>query len=303
MWEMCFTDIGDEEVCAKDIIAEESRVNLQKLSIVAEGYHWTEGLLFRTRLDVMGDSIEQLCLPLPYRHRCLSLAHERFGHARRNKICIQIKRGFYWPSMTADVNRHWKSCTTCQRHTKSMPKRLPMQEREVVCVLSERVCIDLGPFPTVRGGYRFLLTYIDMAIRWPGAIQLRKTTTRILIDQLTLIFSRIGFPSTLISDNGPQYMGKLFKRFLNKGINHIRASPYHPKGNGVIKRIHHTLNAVIAKCKDAKGNWAQLVPMSLYFLWCMPNRSAGLSPFLLKHGWEPSTPLQLLYKGWVQQYL
>ena len=28
-----------------------------------------------------------------------------------------------------------------------------------------------------------------------------------------------------------------------------------------------------------------------------------MSPFLLKHGWEPITPLQLLYKGWVQQSL
>ena len=40
--------------------------------------------------------------------------------------------------------------------------------------------------------------------------------------------------------------------------------------------------------------------MCLYFLRCTPNRSAGISPFMLKHGWEPVTPLQLLYKGWVQ---
>ena len=33
----------------------------------------------------------------------------------------------------------------------------------------------------------------------------------------------------------------------------------------------------------------------------MPNRSTVISPFLAMHGWEPSTPLQLLYKGWVQR--
>ena len=93
-------------------------------------------------------------------------------------------------------------------------------------------------------------------------------------------------------------MGELFKRFLkDKGINHIRVSPYHPQGNGVIERMHRTLNAFIAKYIDAKGNWAQVMPMSLYFHWCIPNRLAGLSPFVLKHA---STPLQLLYKGRVQ---
>ena len=156
----------------------------------------------------------------------------------------------------------------------------------------------VGPFPTAKGGFRFLLTYIDMATRWPEAIPLRKTTTKVVIDQLTLIFSRIGFPSTLVSDNGPQFTAESFKQFFKeKGITHVKASQYHPQGNGVIERMHRTLNSVIAKSVDAKGNWAQVVPMALYFLHCTPNRSAGLSPFLLKHGWEPTTPLQLLYKG------
>ena len=64
--------------------------------------------------------------------------------------------------------------------------------------------------------------------------------------------------------------------------------------------MHRTLNSVIAKFTEAKGNWVQVVPMALYFLRC---RSFGLSPFALKHGWEPTIPLHLLYKGWVQQEL
>ena len=66
---------------------------------------------------------------------------------------------------------------------------------------------------------------------------------------------------------------------------------------------HRMLNNVLSKCNETKGNWAQVVPMSLYFVLCMPNRSTGLSPFAMKHGREPATPLQLLYKGWVQKDL
>ena len=143
-----------------------------------------------------------------------------------------------------------------------------------------------------------------MATEWPEAIPLRKTTTKVVIEQLTQVFSRNGFPSTLASDNGPQFTADSFKKFLkDKGISHVKASPYHPEGNGIIERMHRTLNSVIARSIEAKGNWAQVVPIALYFLRCTPNRSTGLSPFLIKHGWEPTTPLQLLYKGWVQSDL
>ena len=81
----------------------------------------------------------------------------------------------------------------------------------------------------------------------------------------------------------------------------MRASPCHPQGNGLVERLHRTLNAVITKCHEQKGNWAQIVPMSLYFIRCMPNRSTGISPFLAMHGRDPSTPLQLSYKGCVQR--
>ena len=140
-----------------------------------------------------------------------------------------------------------------------------------------------------------------MATRWPEAVPLRKTTTRIVNDQLKQILARNGFPTTLVSDNGPQFVAESFHK--NKGIEHVRASPYHPQGNGVIERFHRTLNSVISKCCETKGNWAQVVPMSLYFIRCMPNRSTGLSHFALKHDWEPFTPLELLYKGWVQSGL
>ena len=79
-------DSGDEQVCVKDIVARETRENFAEeltkkdstlatartlADQTAEGYHWVEGLLFRTRLDTLGDNIEQLCLPTPYRARCL----------------------------------------------------------------------------------------------------------------------------------------------------------------------------------------------------------------------------------------
>ena len=77
-----------------------------------------------------------------------------------------LRKLFFWPSFTSDVANHCKSCDVCQRHAKQSPKVLPMQERDVVTVPSEQVCVDLvGPFPTAKGGFEFLLTFVDMATR------------------------------------------------------------------------------------------------------------------------------------------
>ena len=137
-------DSGEQvQVCVKDIVSSEPRVTLEEAiksddtlttarSLAdnqQEGYHWVESLLFRTRTDALGDTIEQLCLPTPYRHRCLTLSHDKFGHAGRNKMSQRIKQYLYWPSMTVDTAKHIKSCDTCQRKDKTLPKKMTMQRR------------------------------------------------------------------------------------------------------------------------------------------------------------------------------
>ena len=83
----------------------------------------------------------------------------------------------------------------------------------------------------------------------------------------------------------------------NKGIKHVKASPYHPQGNGVVERLHRTLNAMVAKITEKKGNWASVTPMALYFIHSTPSSTTGVSPFMARLGWEPVTPIQLLYKA------
>jgi len=165
---------------------------------------------------------------------------------------------------------------------KTTPKPNKMQLREMTSIPFESVAIDLvGPFPTAVGGFKFLLTCIDNATRWPEALPIRTTTAKTVINQLTNIFTRCGFPTLLTSDNGSQFTGKTFQNWLkHHGIKHIRSSPYHPQRNGVVERLHRTLNSMVSKIAEKKGNWAAVTPMALYF--------------------EPVMPIQLLYKAWAQ---
>ena len=118
------------------------------------------------------------------------------------------------------------------------------------------------------------------------------------------MFVRCGFPVKITTDNSSQFVGKCFRKWLReKGIQHVRSTPYHAQGNGVIERFHRTLNAIVAKTAECKGNWAKVIPMALYFVRCTPSATTGVSPFLATHGWEPQIPLQVLYQSWVDTEL
>ena len=72
--------------------------------------------------------------------------------------------------MTVDAAKHIKSCDVCQRMDKTLPRRMTMLHRELVTVPSEWVAIDVvGPFLVAKGRFKYLLTYLDMATRWPEA--------------------------------------------------------------------------------------------------------------------------------------
>ena len=138
--------VHDQELEVQNIVSDVPRTKLAEATkgndtlntaeplLTPEGYYWQEGLLFRTRLDRLGDMREQLFLPKHYRHKCLRMAQEHFGHMARNKIGDNIRQFFYWPTIMADSLTHIKSCPKCQKLDKTLSRRMIMQEREVVYI-------------------------------------------------------------------------------------------------------------------------------------------------------------------------
>ncbi|XP_043212301.1 uncharacterized protein LOC122376482 [Amphibalanus amphitrite] len=48
---------------------------------------------------------------------------------------------------------------------------------------------------------------------------------------------RFGLPDTIVSDNGPAFIGEEFQRFTRRnGIRHVRTAPHRPASNGLAER-------------------------------------------------------------------
>ncbi|VDI23401.1 Hypothetical predicted protein [Mytilus galloprovincialis] len=88
------------------------------------------------------------------------------------------------------------------------------------------------------------LVVIDYFSNFTEVDYLSKTTSSQVITILKKQFARFGIPTTIVSDNGPQFSSDEFRQFTTKwGINHMVSSPNHPQENGKVEshRCHHVI--------------------------------------------------------------
>ena len=261
------------------------------------------GLMYKTVTDHVSDVIRLLVLPESFRLKVMTLAHENMGHMGSRRVLLLLKQRFAWPSMGQDVIRHCRSCAVCQKCSKPRARQVPMIERTVLSEPFESMAFDLvGPFPKGKGGFKYLLTCVCMASKWPEAIPVKCMTASAVATGMLEIFSRVGVPLRLLSDQGSQFVGKVITKLCaSLHIEPIQATPYHPEGNGVVERMHGTLNAMLTKASRLGLDWVGQVPFALFALRSAPNRDTGFSPYDLVYGRHIRTPLDIVHQGWAQR--
>ena len=267
------------------------------------GLFWDDGLMYKTVTDHVSEVVRLLVLPESFRLKVMTLAHENMGHRGSRKVLLSLKQKFVWPGMGQQVIKHCRSCTICQRCAKPRARQVPMVERKILSEPFESMAFDLvGPIPKGKGGYRYLLTCVCMASKWPEAIPIKCMTANAVAMGMIEIFSRVGVPLRLLSDQGTQFVGKVITKLCaSLQIDMIQSAPYHPEGNGVVERMHGTLNAMLTKASRQGLNWVGQVPFALFALRSAPNRDTGFSPYELVYGRYMRTPLDILHQGWSQK--
>ena len=270
-----------------------------------KGYSWCDGLIM---LAVEGDARQTehvIVLPKSLRARVLMLAHDKMGHLGSKKVKEIVRRNFSWPHISGDIIHYCKSCEVCQRMDKSQPCKVPLVERQIMTEPHETLAFDLvGPFPPAKGGYRWILTCLDQATKWPEAIPVKSITARTIAREMMGLFARTGIPREILTDQGSQFIGSMVSKLCQGlGIDKLKTTPYRPESNGLVERMHKTLNSVLRKCAAEGKDWVAQLPFALFALRAAPNRDTHFSPFELLYGRSMRSPLELLYEGWVDKDL
>ncbi len=130
-----------------------------------------------------------------------------------------------------------------------------------------KVIIDcVGPMPKTKAGNQYLLTIMCASTRFPEAIPLRNITAPSIVKALVKFFTLVGLPKFIQTDQGSNFMSKVFKQVMKQlGVNQLTSSAYHPESQGALERFHQTLkNMIRTYCFDCEKDWDEEVQVLLF---------------------------------------
>lgn len=262
-------------------------------------------LLYRNTI-INENPVEQLLVPRQFRNSVLRLAHNHlFGaHLGGEKTLQRILQRFYWLGIRKDVEQFCKSCPKCQKASPRPHLRAPLESMPIIDIPFERIAMDLvGPLSKSARGHEYILVIMDYATRYPEAIPLRNIASKTIAKELVQVFTRVGIPKEILTDQGTPFINLLMKELCSTlHIKPIRTSIYHPQTDGLVERFNKTLKSMLRKVisKDGK-DWDLLLPYLMFAIREVPQSSTGFSPFELLYGRQPRGILDIAKETWEEQ--
>ncbi|XP_044574131.1 uncharacterized protein K02A2.6-like [Drosophila ananassae] len=178
----------------------------------------------------------RIVIPTTLRRTVLVLAHE--GHPGESAMKRRLRTKVWWPQIGRDTEKFVKDCLDCILVSQAISPP-PMKRTEFPNGPWLSVATDLlGPLPNNE----YILVLIDYYSRYMEFKFLRSITSQSIIEACKDIFSRLGYPKALRTDNGRQYVSGEFRNYCKScGIEQITTPPYWPQANGEVENMNKAL--------------------------------------------------------------
>lgn len=245
-----------------------------------------EGVLFRA---------ERVVPPSTLVSRFIMMAHESHPGIVRTKQ--RLREQYWWPGMDEDVENCIRSCAVCKASDKSAKTAVaPLQPVQWPEKPWEKLGMDIvGPMERAPPECRFAVTVIDYHSKWPEVFFVSSITSQSVTKVLLELFAREGYPKSVVTDNGRQFMSTQFEGFLqDRGIEHCVASLYYPQCNGQIERFNRVLKEYIQVAALERRPLKEAILEYLSIYRATPHATTGMSPAFLLHGRRPRTRLDVV---------
>lgn len=259
------------------------------------------GILYRLCKTFDGRDVSQVVLPIELRERILKLAHEAVmsGHQGRKKTKDRIWNQFWWPGLNADVTRFCRSCDICQRTVaKGKVANVPLGKMPVIDTPFDRVAVDIvGPIqPVTDKKNRYILTLVDYATRYPEAEPMKDIHAETVAETLVNMFTRVGIPREILSDQGSQFMSAVMKEVCRLlSVKQLVTTPYHPMCNGLVEKFNGTLKNMLRRmCAEKPKDWDRYIGALLFAYREVRQESLGYAPFELLYGRTVRGPMSIM---------
>ena len=230
--------------------------------------------------------------PVDQRQTILDDAHEH-GHYGQSAMYARITRDrLWWPSLKNDIKDTVNACDQCCKYNTAKSGYHPA--RPVQATLpGDHYQIDLASMPKSIDGKTFMLLCVDVFTGFVMVRALPDKTARSVATALFDIFSTIGIPRILQSDNGSEFQNDVIQALTSQlGINHRFIAGYNPRANGKVERIVRTIKVTMMKLlRGANVFWPLHVPYVQYAYNDKVHAITGSTPFSLMFGRSPNKPI------------
>lgn len=249
----------------------------------------SENLVYKRMSHYVGDPILdtqswKLWIPSDLRNQLIVAAHNppSKSHGGIAKTLARLRERFYWPYMALDVQMYIKSCEQCQT-SKSANVNLkpPLGDCFQVQRPFQHLYIDfLGEYPRTKKGNTKMFIVVDQLTKFVLLEPIRSSKSPIIINYLKeRVFPIFGVPETILSDNGQEFVSKLFNDFLNAfGIKRLLTPKYTPQCNASERVNRSIVEAIRCYIKD-HSTWDNNISEITSALRSALHQTLRISPF------------------------
>lgn len=252
----------------------------------------------RTEITIAYDGMmkrgRRVIIPAILRPSVLKTLHR--SHIGMSRMKARARRLMWWPTLNQDIEQLVGECTNCAIVAAAPPQHYhPWPKANEPW---ERVHIDyLGPYYE-----HHWLVLIDAFSKFPFVTKMHtKTTSKSTIAALEDIFTLFGYPTLLVSDNGPQLVSGEIEEYFNAvGVRHITSPAYHPSSNGLAERFVRTFKEGVKKIlgtETAPNKVRDACRLFLIDYRATPHATTHTSPSLLFLGRDIKTPLDAIMRA------
>ena len=253
-------EVGVQHLRVSDVPTKDLRMLEKRFAEEIMGAKWVEGEQDRQKL--------------------LAKVHGK-AHEGEGKLFMRLlAEGWYWTDMKWDCRREAAGCRMCLQYNVGQKGFHVMRSRGVVYPMQTCHTDHLMGLEKVGPAREFqdVLVVLDSVMRLVWLRAVKTTTTEETIRKMEKIFYLVGWPGTLVSDEGPAFMSVKFKEWLEShDVDHEPSTPGAHEHNAPAERWMREIRAVLNKKLDMKrdGWWEELqeVQEALNTRWVKPLQS------------------------------
>jgi hypothetical protein len=221
--------------------------------------------------------------------------------ASRTLVGKAYRAGFWWPTAVPDAEELVRRCQNCQ----FFGKQSHVLAHNLITILPSWpfACWSLdmiGPFTTVPGGFTHVLVAIDKFTKWIEYKPIIKLTPDKVVDFISDILHRFGFPNTIITDLGSNFTANQFWSSVKMRASKSNTSPSHTqepmvKSNGMI--IEGLKKRLYDENSKKGGKWIHELSHVILGLRTQPSKATGQTPFFLVDSSKTILPADIMWKS------